>query len=80
MKDEDVSNTLPTGEVARSRQQRSRMYVNHKAVKSSILDQIEENDIKKKVDKLHDLKLGQEMALDANNKLQYEEEFFRQKK
>jgi hypothetical protein len=69
MKDEDVSNTLPTGEVARSRQQRSRMFINHKAVKNSILDQIEENDIKKKVDKLHDLKLGQEMAYDANSKL-----------
>lgn len=56
------------------------MYVNHKAVKNTILDQIEENDIKKKVDKLHDMKLGQEMAKDAIDKLEYEEEFFRQKK
>lgn len=78
--DSDVASTLPAHEVARSRQQRSRMFVNKVDVKSGILGQIEENEIKRKVEKLNEMKMGQEMARDAEARLKYEEEFFKKKK
>jgi hypothetical protein len=78
--DSDVASTLPTREVARSRQQRSRMFTNKGDVKEGVLGQIEQNEIKRKVERLNEMKMGQEMARDAEAKLKCEEEFFKQKK
>lgn len=64
-KDENITENIPVHEVAMSRQQRSRMYTNMTDVKNEIKNQIEETNIKKKIEKMKDLEIGREMAARA---------------
>lgn len=78
--EEDIESKMPRGEVTLSRQQRSRMHYNKDDVQQDVLQQIENNAIKKQIEKLKDLEIGQVMAEKAERNLAGEEEFRKVKK
>ena len=79
-KDSDIGDTLPLDQVDGDRQQRSRMHAGNKDLQDHLLKQIEMKDIKQKVEKLNDLKMGQEMNAEADERLKYEVEYRKAKK
>lgn len=64
-KDENITETLPVQEIAVSRQQRSRMLTNKNDVLNQIMNQIEEVQVKKQIEKMKDLEIGKELAAQA---------------
>lgn len=78
--EEDIESKMPRGEVTLSRQQRSRMHYNKEDVQQDVLQQIENNAIKKQIEKIKDLEIGQEMAEKAERNMAGEEEFRKVKK
>lgn len=79
-KDESITENIPVHEVAASRQQRSRMYTNANDVNSEIKNQIEEAELKRKLEKMKDIEIGREMAERAEENVRQEYEFKQLKK
>ena len=76
----DITEVVPVGEVAISRQQRSRMNFSKHSVLKELLDQIEQKEAKKMDEKIKDREHGIKMVQKAEESQQMEEMFLEIKK